>query len=217
MSFSPLPDVFLTELRDASTGPVVELGGGDGRFTRILTAAGGRPAVVDRHRGEAFTLAPGILADAAAPPLRCVSMLVAGNLLHHLWRADARRGVVVSWIDCLAAGGRLYVFEDEPTAAPGPARNYRDLQALLARIVPWRRALLPGRDFERAVRAAAHPGVWTFGRMRNQFPAADRHDVLSLLADERGVTPDRVAALARRVAAEGIDYGEYWWARFERE
>lgn len=217
MSFSPLPDAFLTDLRTASKGPVVELGSGDGRFSRVLVAAGARLVVSDRSPGEAFALGTGLRADATAPPLREVPLLVVANLLRHLWDPQRRPDVLSAWIACLASGGRLYIFEDEPAGEPGPARNYRDLQALLARIVPWRQGLLARCEFERSLNRSAQDGAWSFGSLKNQFSPADRHDVLSLLEDERGVIPAQAMPLARRVAEEGVDYGCYWWARFERE
>lgn len=111
----------------------------------------------------------------------------------------------------------MYVFEDEPAGEPGPAGNYRDLQSLLARIVPWRKPLLPRCDFERGEARRKRPGHWQFGLMKNQFPPNNTHDVVSLLTDDRGVIASSAKVLARRVAVEGLDYGHYWWARFERE
>ncbi|MBU1675373.1 hypothetical protein KKA85_06280 [bacterium] len=217
MSFSPLPDAFQTDLRSSSTGLTVELGCGDGRFTRILDAAGARGGMSDRIRSDVFAPGHGVLADAAAPPFREVTLMVAANLLRHLWDKLGRSSPTDAWIDCLAAGGCLYIFEDEPAEQPGPARNYRDLQELLAQIVPWRKGLLAKREFERFAANGVRPGAWTFGLTKNQFSPAGRHDVLSLLVDERGVIANDAAALVRKVAEEGIDYGHYWWARYERE
>jgi len=183
----------------------------------VLREAGARPIASDRLPCAAFELGPALRADATAPPLRDVPVLIAANLLRHLWDPVRGSRVTATWRDCLAPGGRLYVFEDEPAADPGPARNYRDLQAWLARLVPWRRALLPRADFERCEAVTSAPGAWSFGRTRNQFSPGNRHDVLSLLVDERGVTPEIVKPLADRIAEEGVDYGCFWWARFERE
>ncbi len=217
MSFSTLPDAFLNDLSCAQTGLAVELGCGDGRFTRILKAAGARVVASDRNPSDAFALGHGVRADAVSPPFRDVDLLIVANLLRHLWDEQGGSQPIDAWIECLARGGRLYIFEDEPATAPGPAHNYRDLQAFLAQVVPWRQRLLARREFERAVQNGSRLGSWTFGLMKNQFSPPGRHNVLSLLVDECGIIAKNAAELVRKVDAAGLDYGYFWWSRFERE
>ncbi len=217
MSFSPLPTALLTDLGSSPGGVLVELGCGDGRFTRVLREAGAHVVAADRSRP---CVAPGPLdlcADAERPPLRGVDGLIAANLLRHLWTDEAGAELLSRWCDCLAPGGRLWILEDEPATEPGPADTYRRLQDWLARVVPWRRGLLPRARVEAVLDGAGGGRDWSFGARRNLFAPPDPADVVSLLKDDAGLIADDAASLAVRASRDGLSYGDYWWARYERK
>ncbi len=217
MSFYPLPATFLTDLSRLSFGPVVELGSGDGRFTSILRDTGASVWTADRRPvlSEAEDL--DVLADAAHPPFRGIRILVVANLLKHLWDDSAAERLLVPWIECLAPEGCLYIFEDQPMHSPARADIYRRVQDLLARIVPWRGRLLLREQFVKHTTSGRRGAGWTSGQQPNQFDPPDSSAVISLLLNARGTLSREVKDLAERVATEGIEYGDYWWARYERE
>jgi SAM-dependent methyltransferase len=219
MPFSPLPKTFLEDNRRLGSGTVVELGCGDGSFARLLRGAGARPWLLDRRHPRTGSAA-GIVADAQDPPLPdgCVDLLVAANLLRHLAPPTRRRPVPPAWRALVRPGGCLYIFEDEPCAAPAAARNYRDLQVHLARIAPeWRRPLLAARTFARCCAAERDAtGEWSFGRRRNKWPS--NPDAVLRFLGGTDAEPDGGEAqrLSEAIAASGLDYGFYWWARWQR-
>jgi SAM-dependent methyltransferase len=217
MSFYPLPTVILTDLAQPSVGPVVELGSGDGRFSAVLRDAGAEVVTVDRYAAVTGGSGPDVVATAARLPFRRVRLLVVANLLRHLWDRDAIDRLVTDWINCLAPGGCLYIFEDEPATKPGPADNYRRVQDLLARIVPWRRGLLSRDRFQARLERSTIASGWTNGLRANQFPSPDPSVVLSLLRSDEQTRVTDVNGLVSKIANEGIDYGDYWWTRYERE
>ncbi|MHB8079379.1 MAG: class I SAM-dependent methyltransferase, partial [Candidatus Krumholzibacteriia bacterium] len=140
MSFSPLPATFLEDLALIADRPALELGCGDGRFSAVLAAHGARPWRLDRRAPRRGTVAD-VVADAQALPLPdgSVALLVAANLLRHLWTSRGPLAVPAAWQRCLAPDGRLWIFEDEPVSQPPAARHYREAMTLLARLDPGRR------------------------------------------------------------------------------
>lgn len=217
MSFSPLPAALLTDLAREPARFVVELGSGDGRFTRALRGAGARVIACDRSLRGGDDAPLDVAADAEHPPFRDLTGLAAGNLLRHLWDRRLAADLLRLWIDCLAPGGVLWILEDEPAPRPGPADTYRRLQDWLARVVPWRRPLLARSAVEPVAMLCGDPAGWDFGTQANQFAAPDPEVVLSLLRNDAGIMADDAASLAARVSRDGISYGDYWWARYERK
>lgn len=214
MPFSPLPTTFLDDLTRAGDRGVLELGSADGGFTRLLRERGARVVTLDRRRSAAA-----VVGDALAPPLRAGSfaMVVAANLLRHLWRrVDPAQGPT-AWRDLLAPGGSLYILEDEPAPAPRAVRNYRDLQTFLAGVYELQRGpLLASGTFAAARRRWRWPGVWLDGSAPNRWPA-DPQAVVALLAGERLEAGSQADRLRRAIARDGLSYGSYWWTRWRRE
>ncbi len=214
MPFCPLPTTFLDDLTRAGNRPVLELGCGEGGFTRLLRDHGASVVTLDRRRSAAA-----VVGDALAPPLKAgaFTVVVVANLLRHLWRrVDPVRGPTV-WRDLVARDGCLYILEDEPARAPRSVRNYRDLQAFLARLHGLQRGpLLSCDSFAKARRRWDWPGVWRDGMAPNTWPA-DPVAVVSLLAGD-GVAPGSEAdRLRRAIARDGLKYGSFWWSRWSEE
>jgi SAM-dependent methyltransferase len=217
MSFSPLPTTLLEELAGRRGEPVVELGCGDGRLSALLEARGCAVWRLDR-RPPWHGSAAQVVADAGALPLGegSVGLLICANLLRHLWPPPGGRVVPDDWRRCLRAGGALFILEDEPRSRPAAVRHYRDLQAFLARVDPGgRRPLLPRQRFEARLARSGERGGWRTGAGRNRYPA-DRRAAAALLRGTGTGTRDggegEAARLARAIARDGLDYGEYWWA-----
>jgi len=217
MPFSPLPATFLDDLARRAPDGVLELGCGDGTFTRLLRERGVEPMTLDHHRPP-LARAVRVVGDALAPPLRPrrFGLVVAPNLLRHVWPQVATRGPEV-WRDLLAPGGILYILEDEPLAHPPAARNYRDLQALLARIDPaGRRPLLARRIFEAASRRWNWPGAWRTEQADNAWPVA-ADTVLGWLGGRDRVPGSEADRMHWAIVDAGLSYGKMWWARWGRE
>lgn len=218
MPFTPLPKTFLDDLDRVRGGRVVELGCGDGLLTAQLRRHGATPVAVDRLRPALGSVAD-VVADALLPPLAkgSVDLIVAGNLLRQIWPLPGERPVPDPWREALAPRGCLYLFEDEPAERPAAARHYRDLQALLARLLPEsRRPLLAAATFRRACAADRDAAGWSFGAATNRWPV-DRRNVLVWLTRPRLSEGDEVARLSAGIAADGLAYGDYWWARWCQE
>jgi len=172
---------------------------------------------------------PAIIADALRPslPRASVDLLVAANLLRHLWPLPAEAALPGAWFDLLKPMASLYILEDEPTTDPVSARLYRDLQNFLARLLPEsRRPLLPLVTFRSRLESCGDEGTpgtagdlgsgnWTFGTLVNRWPVS-RDSVLTWLRrpDARG--DGEAAKLAAAIAEEGLSYGSYWWACWTR-
>ncbi len=190
---------------------MVELGCGDGRFSARLRLAGARVVGVDR-RGPAHGSTADVVADALRPPLSTggVDLLVAANLLRHLWSRTGGAAVPRPWRKCLRPGGHLYIFEDEPGDRPVAVDNYRCLQRFLCRLDPGGRGpLLSGHEFERR---ATETG-WNRGEMVNR-ETADSEAVLAMLDGSDGTATGEAARLAESIRRHGLVYGRYWWARW---
>ncbi len=216
MPFTPLPEIFIADLSRTGSSEVLELGSGDGAFTAVLRDQGVEPVTVDRGPAAAGIRAR-IRGDAMAPPLRGrFRVVVVANLLRHVWREIGGPGPGI-WRDLVAPGGCLWVFEDEPLSKPPAARNYRDLQGLLARLDPSGRGpLLAHRRFEILRRSWNWSGSWTSGGEANAWSVA-ADGVAEWLA--AGVTDvgGEVDRLASAIGSDGLSYGRYWWARWQTE
>jgi len=212
MPFCPLPATFLDDLQ-RTRGPVLELGSGDGTFTSLLRQAGHEPVTLDRNPLATAR----IRGDALQPPLRaCFDLVVAANLVRHLWPRLREQGPRC-WRDLLVPGGTLWILEDEPLADPLPARNYRDLQALLAQLVPaGRQPLLGWAEFQNHRRAWNWDGRWDDGRQENTWPL-DPAAVNAWLAPGVQEPGGEAARLTASIAAHGLSCGQCWWSRWERE
>jgi SAM-dependent methyltransferase len=214
MPFCPLPKTFLDDLSRVGDRGVLELGCGEGGFTRLMREHGATVVTLDRRRSAAA-----LVGDALAPPLRARSfeMVVVANLLRHLWRrVDPEHGPTV-WRDLVARGGCLYILEDEPGKAPQAVRNYRDLQAFLARLHELQRGPLLSRGtFAKARLRWNWPGLWQDGMGPNTWPA-DPAAVVALLAGERVEAGCEADRLRRAIAHDGLSYGMSWWSRWSEE
>ena len=214
MPFSPLPKTFLEDLHRYRRGRVVELGCGDGRFTALMAGAGVRPLCIDRRPPYVGTVAD-LVADATALPLAdgSVDVLVAGNLLRHIWPLSHDSPVPSGWQCCLATEGRLYVFEDEPADTPLAVRHYRDLLIFLTRFSGvGRRPLLPRRTFEAALATGPQrSGCWRLGWQDNHWPV-DIAAIQGLLRGNGRKLTGEAQRLASAIDRDGLSYGIYWWA-----
>jgi hypothetical protein len=219
MSFTPLPKTFLEALRRCRSRRAVELGCADGRFSEVMADLGAAPLRVDR-RSPWHGSAAELVADATALPLRdrSVALIACANLLRMIWPPARGRPVPTDWRRCLATGGKLFIFEDEPLAAPPPARHYRDLQRLLAQLDPARRrALLPRARFERTVAADSHGGgAWQLGWGTNAWPV-DAERVAGWLEASIVAGHGEGSRLAAAIRKDGLSYGRYWWACWTAE
>ena len=216
MPFCPLPATFADDIRRLAGRGVLELGSGDGTMTRLLADLGADPVTVDRRPAAAGCPAR-IRGDVLAPPLRGgFGVVVAANLLRHVWPA-VRRGGPEAWRDLVAPGGCLWILEDEPAALPPPVRHYRDLQDLLARLDPvHRRPLLASSEFQRCRRRWNWPGRWRDGDQANAWPV-DADGVVAWLAQGGRTAGGEVDELCRAIAADGLAYGRAWWSRWRPE
>ncbi len=223
MPFFPLPRTFLDDLgslawSDARRMPVLELGCGDGAFTALLRERGIDVVTLDRRRPAAGTVAQ-VVGDALRPPVRegTCALVVAANLLRQVWpQVRGGRGPL-AWSLLPAAGHALYLFEDEPAGEPASARNYRDLQGFLAQLAGvGREPLLAAATFRDARESWGWGGHWLDGQATNTWPA-DPDRILRWLAGRRRQPGGEADRLCRAIAAEGLSYGSYWWARWTWE
>ena len=216
MPFSPLLATFTDDLRSRSRCGILELGSGDGVLTDVLRGHGVDPVTLDRRPAVAGSRAA-VCGDALRPPFtRSFGLVVAGNLLRHLW-ADLDSTGLAAWQDLVAPGGVLWILEDEPSTAPAPARNFRDLHGLLARLDPRGRGpLLSQRRFRARRRQWNRPGIWLEGSQENQWPAETERIVDWLAAGVPDVGGE-VARLITAIRADGLSYGHFWWARWQAE
>jgi hypothetical protein len=216
MPFCPLPATFADDVRRLAGRGVLELGSGDGTMTRLLSGLGADPVTLDR-RPEAAGCRARIRGDVLAPPLRGrFAVVVAANLLRHVWPAVRNEGPVV-WRDLVADGGCLWILEDVPASAPPAARHYRDLQDLLARLDPGgRQPLLAREEFLGRSRGWNWQGGWQDGETPNTWPV-DADGVVAWLSTGNAAPGGDVDRLCRAIAADGLAYGRAWWARWQPE
>ena len=217
MPFCPLPATFLDDLHARKAADVLELGCGDGRLTALLKAEGARPWTLDRA-GPLSGARPHVRGDALRPPLRPgrFALVVAANLLRHLWPAVRAEGPL-AWRQLLAPGGVLWILEDEPLLDPPAARHYARLQEWLARLDPQgRRPLLPQQRFVQRSRRWRWPGHWHCGQQENRWPLA-HEQVLAWLAGGQPRSGGEIARLCDDIARDGLSCGHCWWARWTPE
>ncbi len=215
MPFSPLPATFLEDLQRAGSAGVLELGSGDGRLTALLREAGSRPWTLDRA-APLLGARPHVRGDALRPPLRTrFGLVVAGNLLRHLWPQVAAGGPR-AWPALVAPHGALWILEDEPALDVPAGANYAALQQLLARLVPGRRPLLPLASFRAARSRWGWPGMWREGRQPNHW-ALDARQIGAWLDTGTPAPGGEVARLRAAMDREGIACVRSWWARWQPE
>ncbi len=219
MSFCPLPKTFLERLRAARPCRIVEIGAGDGGFAAVLGGHGASPWRIDRRPPWTGSAAQ-VVGDARELPLGegTVDLLIAANLLRHVWPPPRGEAVPAEWLRCLAAGGKLYIFEDEPTARPRAARNYRDLQDFLAAVDPaTRRPLLPRARFLARAAPGRTGSRWEWGVHPNLQPVRSPDSVIAWLRGGGGEAEGQAQRLAAAIARHGLAYGDYWWACWTAE
>jgi len=216
MPFSPLPGILIEDLERLARHGVLELGSGGGELTDVLREAGVEPLTLDR-RGPDHGIFPHLCGDALTPPLRGrFGVIVAGNLVRQCWQSLLAKGPE-TWQYLLVPGGTLWILEDEPTLTPPAARNYRDLQKLLAALDPGGRGDLMSLDvFRRAAGSWETPGYWSTGILKNLW-AADPDGVAHWLAGGNPEPGGAIACLIDSLAEHGLQYGRYWWARWSLE
>lgn len=216
MPFTPLPETFIADVSGAADLTVLELGSGDGVFTDLLRELGTEPLTLDRA-SPALGARPRVRGDALRPPLRSrFAVVVAANLLRHVWREVAAEGPV-AWRQLVAPGGALWILEDEPVSEPAPARHYRDLQDLLSRLDPEGRGpLLTSRRFEARRKTWSWPGLWLSGVAENRWPV-DSAGVSAWLAKGVQRPGGEAGRLADGIRRDGLAYGRYWWSRWSEE
>lgn len=218
MPFDPLPKT-LTDLLAAGAGApltAVELGCGDGRLLALVRQPGIACYGLDRLPRVAGSRAD-VVADACRPPIRAASvdLVLASNLVRHLVPAQRDLGFLDAWLALLKPGGSLFILEDEPTARPAPAANYRDLQAFLARLWPLGRGpLLSHEGFGRRLPARLAALVTDHGVAENRWPQ-DAAAAVAMLEAGRPAPGDEAARLAAAIAARGLACGRQWWCRLQ--
>jgi len=217
MPFSPLPTHFIDHISrlDPNTDTVLELGSGEGHFCALLTAAGAKPLGLDlRHPGLGTVC--DLVGDARRPPLRpgSLAVLVAANLVRHLVPRHRLGDIIAGWRRLLKPGGALFIFEDEPGRATPAERNFCDLQAFLAQLLPESRGpLLALSRFRKVVGDEADPTPWTFGFQQHKDEPLNATEVMRFLSAGEGTPTGAVAGLIRSIGRDGLTPGRYWWAQ----
>ncbi len=216
MPFHPLPTNFAEELShlNPNTDVVLELGSGEGHFRALLAAQGHACLGMELRTGGTDVVCE-VVGDARRPPLRVgsLSILVAANLVRHLTPRHHLAQWVSRWRGLLKPGGALFIFEDEPSQRTNATRNFRDLQAFLARLMPETRGpLMPLARFRESVVTAEDAAAWTFGRQRNR-ETISATEVVRFLSGGQGTPTGPVAGLIRSIGRDGLDPGDFWWAR----
>jgi hypothetical protein len=212
MSFWPLATSLVDALRDvARSGPLIELGVGDGAFAARLAELGIEVLGIDR-RVEAS--ACDIAADLRRLPLRRGSIggFVAANTLRHLSAKDLLQ-LAHETASCARAKASFTVLEDDPVAVDPANANYHECLRLLARSDPARGELLDRSPCEAALRPA-WPRLLAAGKLRNVESVQDARLPLAWLQEHLPNVAElrqRLASLNERVATEGMSYGNYWY------
>ncbi len=215
MAFSPLPTRFTDILADLDPdcSTVLELGSGEGHF-QALVAGQGQTCLGMDIRQPLSSTGCDLVGDARRPPLKpgSVSVLVAANLVRHLVPRHKLGQYVASWRALLKPGGSLFIFEDEPSQATRPERNFRDLQAFLAQLMPESRGpLMPLKRFQQLVTVEPADG-WSFGQQFNH-ETIDAAAVVEFLSGGDGVASGLVGGLIKSIGRDGLAPGHFWWAQ----
>ncbi len=156
-----------------------------------------------------------LVGDARRAPIRpgTVRLLVAANLVRHVLPRHKLGEHVAHWRSLLKSGGMLFIFEDEPSQSSAGVRNFKDLQAFLAQLMPEARGpLLSQEKFRHLVGAPTVPEGWTFGFQRNE-ETINASEVMRFLSAGDGAAEGGVAKLIRAIGRDGLDPGQYWWAQ----
>ena len=212
MSFWPLSTSLVDALRDAArSGPLIELGVGDGAFAARLAELGIEVIGIDR-RVEAS--ACDIAADLRQLPLRRGSIggFVAANTLRHLSENDLLQ-LAHETASCARAKASFTVLEDDPLAVDPANANYHECLRLLALSDRGRGDLLERLPCEAAL-LAAWPRLLAAGKARNAESVQDARLPLQWLQahlPQGAELHSRLASLSERVAVEGMSYGNYWY------
>lgn len=216
MAFSPLPTRFTDLLAnmEADQSTVLELGSGEGHFQSLVQKQGQQCLGLDIRSPSSGAVCD-LVGDARRPPIKSgsISLLVAANLVRHLVPRHKLPQYINQWRGMLKPGGSLFIFEDEPSQATRPERNFRDLQAFLAQLMPEARGpLMPLKRFQALVEAEENPGQWQFGTQLNH-ETIDAGEVVRFLAAGDGVPSGAVAGLIKSIGRDGLAPGNYWWAQ----
>lgn len=220
MPFQPFPEKLenlIGALTRAGAPFVLDLGCGDGQLGRILAARGLKCWGLDRTLPRLGTGAE-IVGDALQPPVLPgqVDLLVAGNLFRHLLVVDKSASFVSTWQDVLRPGGWLFILEDSPVAHNAAQENYRRLQGFLRQVVgPSRGILLSPEDFLALENIQSGSENWNLGLKENTWPA-DPRSVMKMLMGDGGAPEPQVKKLCSAVEKAGLEYGDYWWAAWQK-
>lgn len=221
MSFSPLPDLLarkLQQLAMADSPVVYDLGCGDGSLGQVLDQYGITAVGLDRML-PGLALATNVVGDALEPPFLPgqADLVIAGNFFRHLVVGDPEARFLSTWQGLLRAGGWLCLLEDEPSVWPAPQRNYGAVQEFLMALSPQSRGpLLSLAHFRKQYASAFGGDVWQMGLKVNDM-MVDPETVIGMLSGGGNQPLGKAAHLIKEIQAHGIEYGEYWWACWERD
>lgn len=221
MSFSPLPAELESDL-NMSRYPLLELGCGDGRFTRVLRAVNPDILALDLRQNikSENPDIPNIVADARHLPLKpgACRMLLAANLLRHLIGPQRDFNDLETWLEFLPEGGVLWILEDDPQAEDAAERNYRDLQGFLCRVFPAMRGPLIAQDLllQHVDRRGERRPAVSHGRLKNEYQVDSPENVYIMLARLFDEHPEETTRLHESIRKHGLRYGTYWWVRIQR-
>jgi len=197
---------------DPDCSTLLELGSGEGHFQELVAQKGQICVGMDIRQPVTGTVCD-LVGDARRPPLKpgSLSVLVAANLIRHLVPRHKLGQYVKMWRGLLKPGGSLFIFEDEPSQATGPQRNFRDLQAFLAQLMPESRGPLMSLKRFQQLLEAEKLDHWTFGSQINH-ETIDATTVVRFLGGGQGVPTGQVAGLIKSIGRDGLAPGNYWWA-----
>ncbi|MDX2474203.1 MAG: methyltransferase domain-containing protein [Candidatus Krumholzibacteria bacterium] len=216
MPFRPLPTTFTDQLSklNPETDTVLELGSGEGHFKALVEAQGLHCLGLDLRHPVGGVVSD-VVGDARRAPIRpgSLKILVAANLVRHIAPRQRLGEFVLAWRRLLKPDGQLFIFEDEPSQAPPAERNFRDLQAFLAQMMPESRGPLMSLErFRQTVGAEAKREGWNFGFQRNE-ETLNATEVMRFLSAGAGAQVGAVAKLVRAIGRDGLDPGQFWWAQ----
>ncbi len=212
MSFWPLARTSTERLRvAASRAPLLELGAGDGRFTRRITELGLPCLSLDRRYPPTPPDLNALAGDALRLPLRdsCLGGVLVPNLLRQL-APDTYPAFATESMRVLQEGGVLLILEDHHEARTPAETNYRSALDLLARALPERGTpTLIQSEVELALEdllglpydQGVHENSEAFLR-----PTAP----LDWLEANSLIPPDEIQELREGVENHGMSYGRYW-------
>lgn len=221
MPFSPLPDFLVQRLRRLAGDPspvVIDLGCGEGALGNLLADLGVPVLGLDRIPPWAGSEVD-VVGDALSAPFLpgCADLVIAGNLFRHLLVHDAAAGFLGDWAALLKPSGWLIVLEDEPGDDSPGRKNFADLQVFLQTLTQGRRGrLLPLARFQAIAARGPAQGKWSWGLKANQWPA-DAQAAARMLRGTGRSPEGEAGRLIKSIATHGLDYGDYWWALWERE